>query len=241
MLATALGLILGSFSGCAVYRYIEEISLINPKRSFCPKCGQKIRWYDNIPVLSYILLAGKCRDCGERISPRYLVIEITVTAWVLACAWRFGPGPEFLVHTVLGTMMLIAGFIDLETFILPDVITLPGGVLAYFASWLVLGHGWEIPLWGIVFGAGFFWLIQIAYRLIRKAEGLGTGDVKLMIMVGALAGPYNLPLVVTISAFSGLAASIYYLAKSPGKGAKTQIPFGPFLVLGSLAVTLYWG
>jgi leader peptidase (prepilin peptidase)/N-methyltransferase len=157
----------------------------------------------------------------------------------VAAAVKYGLSAQWLALTAFGLLFIVASFIDFAIFILPDVLTLPGAALAFVVGTVVLGLPWEMSLLGAVIGGGLFWAIQILYRALRHREGLGLGDVKLMLVIGALCGARALPLVITIAAFGGLAASLFYMLKPGGEGLKTRIPFGPFLSLGAM-VYLLW-
>lgn len=239
VMAAVLGLVLGSFSTACVHRYLEGLTLLNPRRSICPKCQAQLRWYDNIPLLGYLLLGGRCRFCREPIHPRYPAMEALYGLWGLGLALVYGPGLAFAVHMFFGGLFLVASFIDLDSYILPDILTLPGAVLALAAGSLALGLGWQESFLGAGIGAGMFLAVQRLYRGLRGQEGLGTGDVKLMLSIGALGGPMALPLVLTVGATSALAASLFYVLRPGSKGMQTRIPFGPFLCLGSMVNTLF--
>lgn len=244
ILAGLLGLVLGSFYNVCVYRWIEEMSLTKPLRSICPKCKAPLVWYDNIPLLGFLMLRGRCRQCSEPISWRYPLLEAVSAAWAVLLAWKYGLGPEFATLIVIGGMFLVASFIDFEVYLLPDVITLPGAAIGFAASVFVLREGIVKDLamdagLGMVMGAGLFYLLGRGYKLLRGVEGLGLGDVKLMLMIGALVGASGLPLTIILGAVSALLASIFYMIRS-GSGARTPIPFGPFLSFACM-VYLLWG
>ncbi len=234
-----IGAVLGSFYACAVFRYIYGKSLTNPPRSTCPQCGHKISWYENIPLLSYLLLRGKCSACHNKISIMYPVIELTSVMWAVLLMIIFGPGPQWLVYMFFGGLMIVASFIDLKTFILPDVITIPGSIAAIPCAALFTPVGWEGALLGAGIGGGLFWSLRLLYRGLKGTEGLGLGDVKIMFMIGALAGPQNLPLVITISAFTGLCAGLTMMVIDKEQKYGSMIPFGPFLAFGSMLSILY--
>lgn len=237
--AGLIGAVLGSFYGCCVFRYIYGQSLINPRRSVCPKCGQQIRWYENIPIISYVMLRGRCSSCGRGISPVYPVIELVSTAWAVLLMINFGLSAQWLMHMFFGGLLIVASFIDLRTFILPDIITIPGSVAAIPCVALLTPLGLDGALLGAGLGGGLFWSLRLLYRGLKGTEGLGLGDVKIMFMIGALSGPQNLPLVITVSAFSGLCVALLMMALDPEKEYGSMIPFGPFLALGSMFTTLY--
>lgn len=154
--AALTGAVLGSFYACAVFRYINGQTMTNPPRSMCPLCGHQIRWYENIPLLSYLLLQGKCSACRQSISPMYPVIELVSVIWAVLLMITFGPSAQWLVYMAFGGMMIVASFIDLKTFILPDIITIPGSVMAIPCAALFTPVGWEGALLGAGIGGGFF-------------------------------------------------------------------------------------
>ncbi len=185
------------------------------------------------------MLNGKCSNCRQLISPMYPVIELTSIMWAVQLMLTFGPSAQWLVFMFFGGLMIVASFIDLKTFILPDIITIPGSIAAIPCAALFTPLGWEGALLGAGIGGGLFWSIRLIYRGIKGVEGLGLGDVKIMFMIGALAGPQNLPLVITIAAFTGLAAGLALMAIDKDQELGSMIPFGPFLALGSMLTTLY--
>ena len=236
ILAIILGLVLGSFYNVCIHRYLTGESIIFPA-SHCPVCKHKLSWWENIPLISFIILRGRCRSCGQKISLRYPAVELISGLLALGLAIKFGPGTSFFIYLFFFGLLIVASFIDLNSFILPDIITLPGGVLAFAASF-VLPPSWQDALAGAVLGSGSFWLLQKGYKLLKGVDGLGTGDIKLMIMLGALVGWQGLPALVFIAALTGLMASLYYIKTNKGKGVQTPIPFGPFLSLGTVVYIL---
>ncbi len=237
--AAVIGAVLGSFYGCCVFRYIYGQTLTNPRRSTCPNCGHTVRWYENIPILSYLMLRGKCSACSGKISPLYPVIELVSVGWAVLLMMTFGPSMEWLLYMFFGGLMIVASFIDLKTFILPDIITIPGSIAAIPCAALLTPLGWEGAILGAGIGGGLFWSLRLLYRGLKGIEGLGLGDVKIMFMIGALAGPQNLPLVITVSAFTGLVAGLVMMVVDPDHEYGSMIPFGPFLALGSMLAILY--
>ncbi len=242
-LAAILGLILGSFYNVCIHRYLSGESIVKP-RSKCPSCGHQLAWWENIPLLSYVILMGRCRACKQRISPRYPAVELLSGLWALGLALEYGLTPVFALYLVIGGILIVASFIDLQIYILPDVLTLPGALLALLGAYFVLLPNLGYPtlvdsLIGAAAGAGMFWLLQQLYRRLKGIEGLGTGDIKLMLLLGALLGWQALPIVITASAVTALAASLYYLLKPTGRALETMVPFGPFLSLGGMLYILF--
>ncbi|WP_045215742.1 prepilin peptidase [Desulfonatronovibrio magnus] len=236
--ALILGLCLGSFYNVCVHRYLTGESIVFPG-SHCPHCKYKLSWWENIPIVSYVILLGKCKSCSAPISPRYIIIEALSGLLSLLLAMQFGLSPEYFIYMFFMGLLIVASFIDLEIFILPDIITLPGALLALAASFF-LPIPWQDALLGALLGSGFFLLLQRAYRIIKKIEGLGSGDIKLMLMLGALTGWQGLPILIFTAAASGLAASLYFLKKSDSGSMQTPVPFGPFLAMGAV-IYILWG
>lgn len=246
-MAAVIGMVLGSFYTVCVHRYVEEIPMNRPRRSMCPSCNTQLAWFENIPLVSWWALGGKCRHCGERIGFSYVAIELTSVIWAVALAWKMGMTIPWLIYMVFGGLLIFGSFVDLRSYILPDRVTLGGFALVL----LVKGFfGWYFAdLWGSLqpaligagIGGGGFWLLQQFYRILRKEEGLGTGDVKLMLFLGALVGPGGLPFTILASALSALVASLVYMRLPGSKGLKTRIPFGPFLCMGAMLQLLVGG
>jgi leader peptidase (prepilin peptidase)/N-methyltransferase len=235
--ALVLGLVLGSFYNVCVHRYLAEESIVRP-RSKCPACGHQLAWWENIPLLSYLLLRGRCLQCKQAISLRYPAVELASGLWALGLALEFGPTMPFVVHMVVGGILIIASFIDFDSYILPDVLTLPGAAIAFVGAWLWLDISVQESLIGAAAGAGVFLALQQGYRLLKGAEGLGTGDIKLMLLLGALIGWKGLPVAVTWGAILALVASLAYMRKGED-GLRTMVPFGPFLSLGAMLYVLF--
>jgi len=239
LVAAVAGLELGGLATIFIQRWIDEKPILKPWCSACPACEAKLGWRDTVPVLSYLLLKGRCRHCGEAIGGQHMLVEISCLAWSLALAHTFGLSVDWGVYLILGTMLIAGSFIDFEIFMLPDRITLGGAVLALAACFVLESPGWESGVLGAVAGGLFFWVLQLTYRLLRNEEGVGTGDVKLMLMIGAMVGLRGLPLTILIAALTSAVGSVFFVLRSGGEGVKTRIPFGPFLSLGCLLYLLY--
>ncbi|QGY40507.1 prepilin peptidase [Pseudodesulfovibrio cashew] len=237
--AAVLGLELGGLATIFVQRWMAESPILRPGRSRCPVCGEKLGWRDTIPLLSYFLLRGRCRHCDTAIGLQYPLVEVACLAWSLALAHVDGMTLAWGVHLVLGCMLIAGSIIDFETFLLPNRITLGGAALALAACFVLDKPGWQNGVLGAVAGGGFFWVLQQGYRLWRKDEGLGTGDVKLMLMIGAMTGLTGLPLTVLAAAVTSAVGSVIFMLRPEGRGLKTRIPFGPFLSLGCMLYILY--
>lgn len=265
ILCALLGLVLGSFATCAGHRLAHGGSLLSPARSYCPACGTQLTWRENIPLLGWLLLRGRCRFCRAPIPLRYPLTELASGLFALAAGHVFGPTPHLLAALCFATLCLVLTLIDLEVMLLPDALTLPGAAAALACSALLpplwtLGVGWRAGLLGAAVGGGGLWLIARLYRLARGLEGLGLGDAKLMLLVGALLGPLAVPLTLVGGALFALPFGIAAARRNAGDaaeaeaedaeddeddaehiggaGLKTAVPFGPFLCAAALLYLL---
>lgn len=236
-LVAVFGAVLGSFFNVLIYRIPRNMSILFP-RSSCPHCGSTIPWYDNIPVISYILLKGKCRRCRKPISPRYILVEI-ITSLALCFAFaRNGITPPFLVDALFFCLLILITFTDLETYLIPDVYSLGGIVLGLLLSGFNPQVTWVESITGVLIGAGLLLLIAYTYSKIRGHEGMGGGDIKLLGMIGAFTGWKGVIISLFLSAFSGLVAGLIVMAVKR-EGLKTAIPYGPFLAIGAVVAYLW--
>jgi len=227
------GLVLGSFLNVVIARLPERRSLWAP-RSACPSCGAQIGWYDNVPLLSFAVLGGRCRACGAPISWRYPLVE-AITAALLGFAWlEFGPTPEFVVAAALLAALLAITAIDLRHQIIPDAITLPGILAGATANVATRHLGWAEVALGVVLGGGVFFVIIVASR-----GGMGAGDMKLGAMLGAFLGWKIALFGLMVGVVLGGAWAVALMALGV-RGRKDAIPFGPFLAIGG-AAALFWG
>ena len=234
------GLVLGSFFNVVIYRLPRGLSLMRPPSS-CPGCGARIKPYDNVPVLSYVVLGGKCRKCGRKISAVYPAVEgLTALGFVLVY-FNSGRalGLDFFAGCVFTSALIVLGFIDYYHQILPDAVTLPGLVLALAYSFFRNDLTFRGALIGAVVGAGFLLLVYGAYYLIRKKEGLGMGDVTMLLMVGATLGLMRTLLTLILGSFVGALVGVYFIVRR-GKDFQFALPFGTFLAPAAF-VSLLWG
>ncbi|MDD2966788.1 MAG: prepilin peptidase [Desulfovibrionaceae bacterium] len=231
-LAAVLGLVCGSFYNVCIYRYVTEQSIVFPP-SHCPQCKARLRPWELVPVLSWLCLRGRCGHCGSRISWRYPLVELISAALAALLAWKFGLSPAFAVFFVAAGVCIVASGIDFAIFILPDVLTLGGALLALPTAIWVLDMPWQHVLAGGLGGAGVFGLVMVLFKKARGIEGLGMGDVKLMLPIGFLCGGLMLPLVVLSAGVAALCSIVPQALL--GKNIRTlRIPFGPFLCFGFL-------
>ena len=244
--AAVLGLIVGSYLNVVVYRLPRGISTVAP-RSRCPECGEAIRAVDNIPVVSFLLLGGRCRACSSRISWRYPLIEAATAALFVACWLRFGPTFEAFAAALFGSLLLALAIIDIDHMILPDALTWPAIVLGILLQPLLpWARLWDGP-WGAMagaaagalLGAGVLLAVWLAWYLIRHEEGMGLGDVKMLAAIGAFLGWKGVLVALFFGALTGAVVGLTLMAFG-GFGAKSKLPFGAFLALGGL-VALFAG
>lgn len=231
--AFALGAMVGSFLNVVIARLPRPGESIVFPASRCPACQAPIRWYDNIPLLSFLLLGRRCRACNALISWRYPAVELAMALLSVALLGKFGPGVAFAGHFVLTAALLAIIFIDAEHQIIPDVISLPGIALGFLFSFVNPLVTWQSSALGILAGGGSFYLIALVYFLLTRREGMGGGDIKLLAMIGAFQGWQALPFVVFISSLLGTVIGVGAMIKQR-KGGKTVIPYGPFLAMASL-------
>ncbi|HSG29653.1 MAG TPA: prepilin peptidase [Candidatus Krumholzibacterium sp.] len=237
VLAAVFGLLTGSFLNVVIYRLPLGKSVVSP-RSFCPGCGRTIKWYENVPVVSYLLLRGRCHGCGSRIPFRYPVVELLGMTHAVIAIRFFGAGLDAAFAFIFLMALTAITFIDWDHRIIPDQISL---------SFIFVGLAWSAAsprldvidsLTGILAGGGGLWLIGFLYRVLRDTEGMGGGDIKLMAMIGAFLGLKLILPVIVIASFFG---SIYgvYLIRRGGDG-KSSVAFGSFLAPAA-AVCLLFG
>lgn len=232
------GCCLGSFYNVVIHRLPAGKSLILPG-SHCPQCRKPIAFYDNIPLLSYVLLMGKCRECGAAISLRYPVVEGLTGFMGLMLFRLYGFQPQFFIDSIFVSLLVVISFIDLDTYTIPNVLSLPGIVAGVVLSPFAERITWLDSVAGGLLGGGFLYLIAVVYQLVRKQEGMGMGDVKLLGMIGAFEGAMGV--VFTVLAASVVGTLIGGVAMwRTRKGLNTMLPFGPFLSLGALCY-LFWG
>jgi leader peptidase (prepilin peptidase)/N-methyltransferase len=235
--AALVGLMVGSFLNVVIYRVPRGLSIVRP-RSFCPGCRRRVAWYENVPVVSFIALRGRCRGCGERIALRYPLVEASGAALAVAAVYRFGIGADAaFAYAFLMALMAIT-LIDWDFRIIPDGLSLP---------FIVVGLAWSFvnphltlasSALGALAGGGSLYAIGALYKRARKTEGMGGGDVKLMAMIGAFLGLRLVFPVVLIASFAGTIYAIGILKS--GAGSKTAVAFGSFLAPAA-AVCLFFG
>ena len=237
VLASGLfGLLFGSFANVCVHRIPLRISIVSP-RSRCPVCEHEIAWYDNIPLVSWLMLSGKCRNCRAPISIRYPLLELLMGLSWAGLAWKFGWSPVLIQALVMISLLWILTLIDLETGLLPNLLTFPGiaaGLL--FSFWA--GHLQDAII-GVVVGYGAFWLVARLFLLFTGREGMGYGDFKLLAMLGAFMGWQALPFVIFASSLVGAVVGSVFILLARRK-MRAEIPYGPYLAAAGV-VWFLWG
>jgi leader peptidase (prepilin peptidase) / N-methyltransferase len=234
-LAAVLGLCVGSFLNVCIHRLPRHQSLVRPA-SRCPSCKRPLRWIDNIPVVSWLWLGGKCARCRAPISIRYPIVELITAALFVLVVIVTPPGLLLASRLILTSALIVLFAIDLEHQILPNVITLPGIVVGFFFSFAT-APGWRDSLIGILVGGGLLYGVAGAYYLVRREEGLGMGDVKMLAMLGAFLGWRAVLLTIVLSSFAGALIGVGLMLTSRG-GLRHALPFGTFLAMGAMVAML---
>ena len=235
--AFIFGGIWGSFCNVYIYRLPNNESVIKG-RSFCPSCKNQIKWYDNIPFLSFIFLRGKCRNCSNKISFQYFLVELLSGISFLAIFFLYGISITTLLLIILSIFFIIIFFIDLKHYIIPNELTFPLMVIGFIKSFdpnlnQTIFPNYMNSLLGGIFGYSIIWLIILFYKKVRNKEGMGLGDAKLMAVVGFWFGWISIPFTIFISSVVALILVIPSLLKKT-KDMSAQIPFGPYIIIGCI-------
>ena len=237
-----LGTSLGSFANVCIYRLPKSKQIISG-RSFCPRCKKKIIWYDNLPLISFIFLNGKCRNCNKSISARYFIVELITGITFLLIYFNYKDFNTIVFLSVLVLILIMIFFIDLENFIIPDTLNFSIMGLALLKNFLPnfntsLIHEINQSIIGGIVGYLSIWLIIYLYKTLKKIEGMGLGDAKLMAGIGLLFGWQSIPFVLFVSSILGLFFVLPSLIRKQ-KNLRTEIPFGPFIILACLVYFVY--
>ena len=230
-----LGSIWGSFSNVCIHRIPSNKSVVRG-RSYCPACNKQIRWYDNIPLLSYIFLKAECRDCSIRIGIKYFIVELICALSFVLVFYLFGFSLTALLFFILSIFFVIIFFIDLKHFIIPNQLTFPLMAIGFFKTFNPNLNQYFFPnlidsMIGGVVGYLIIWIIIFAYKKLRKKEGMGLGDAKLLSAIGFWFGWMSIPFILFFSSFIALAYALPSLLNK-SKNMSSSIPYGPYLVLG---------
>ena len=231
------GAVVGSFLNVCIYRIPLGISIVRPS-SMCPECKRRIPFYYNVPIISYAVLGGRCAFCGSPFSPQYPVVEGVTGFFAAALFMRHGLTPGLFIHFAFVSSLVVITFIDLRHRIIPDVISLPGIVAGFGASFFLTPPGVMDSAIGAVLGGAVLLVITAAYYLLTGTEGMGGGDIKLLAMIGAFEGWRGVLFTLLASSFLGAFVGVGAIAFF-GKSSKYAIPFGPFLAAGALLYLFY--
>ena len=239
-LISVIGLAWGSFLNVVIYRVPLGLSLVRPP-SACPGCQKRIKPYDNIPFFSYLILGGKCRHCGFRIPFSYFLVEVLTPVSFVLLYFHHGrtPGLPLIASCLFASAMIVLGFIDYYHRILPDVITMPGLVLALAYGLFRQDMNFRQVLIGAAVGSGFLLFVYGAYFLVRRKEGLGMGDVTMLLVIGAFLGWLPTVLTLILASFAGAGVGVFFITARK-KDLKFALPFGTFLAPAAF-VALLWG
>ena len=232
-----LGACIGSFLNVCIYRLPRGESLVWPG-SRCTSCGRSLSWFDNLPILSWVVLGGRCRTCRAPVSAMYPIVEATTALAFIGGYLLYGITPLGVVRVLFACALIVLFVTDLQHKILPNMITLPGIVIGFICS-VFLPPGWFDSLIGIVVGGGVLFAIAEGYYRIRGEEGLGMGDVKLLAMIGAFLGWKLVLLTLMLASFSGSILGVALIVSRRGD-MKHALPFGTFLAIGAV-VSAAWG
>jgi len=236
-----LGGLWGSFANVCIYRLPQDKGVVSG-RSYCPKCKKKIIWYDNIPIISYFLLGGKCRKCKKKISGQYALVEFISILSFLCIYYLYGITLTTVLLMILNLSFIIIFFIDLKHFIIPNVLTFSMMALGFVKSFdpnlNSMFPNYINSLIGGLLGYGIIWSIIFFYKQIRKKEGMGLGDAKLFAVIGFWFGWISIPFVIFLSSIIALISVVPDLMKN-SKKLSTQIPFGPYIILGTLVYLIF--
>jgi len=232
------GLCVGSFLNVCIYRLPASRSIVFPG-SFCPHCNQPIRWYDNIPVVSYVLLMGRCRVCHAAISPRYPIVESLTGLFALCVYLNWGLSSASVIYFLFICALITLTFIDIDHQILPDVITLSGMVAGLCVGFLLPGMTVMDSVLGLVAGGGSLYAVAWVYQLLTGRDGMGGGDIKLLAMMGTFIGWQGVIFTIFFGSLIGALIGGAIMMHTR-KTLKLAIPFGPFLSIGAMTY-LFWG
>lgn len=256
VLAFLAGLLIGSFLNVCVFRLPRDLSVVTPARSFCPFCEETIAWYDNIPLLSYILLRAKCRRCGAHIPLRYPAVELATATAFAICVAEFGVTPPALKYALFSAIMITLIASDLEERILPDEFTVGGSVAGLILAWfaplrpelalLLLPYTWGArwlsvgeAMLGAMVASGSIWFAGWVYQKLRHREGLGFGDVKMIFMIGAFLGLPAALLTLIVASLIGAVGGLLYIRFTHRDASTYELPFGSFLGISAVGIAIY--
>lgn len=241
------GLVFGSFANVVIYRLPKGKSIVSPG-SRCPTCNKDILWYDNIPLISYIILRGRCRFCNQHISARYCLVEFVSGLLFLLIYLKFGMHIQFFIYTLFAFSLLIMGFIDIDTYLISDIIVLPCILLGlvFSAVFPQMHYGLTrlesilYSLGGLLLGAGILLFLAVVGKLLFRKEAMGGGDIKLLAMIGAFLGWKSVLITIFFASLLGSLISVTLILIKK-KTMEDYVPFGPYLGLGAAISMFYKG
>ena len=236
---TLAGAAVGRFLNVCISRIPEGISIVSPS-SRCPQCGHPIRFYDNIPIISYLFLLGKCRDCRGRISFRYPLVELITAVFAGLLFRKYGLTPAYPAAFLFVCVLIVITFIDLDQQIIPHVLTLIGIPVFALLAGLFMGLTTVDSFLGIMIGAGVLYFVAVYYEALTGREGMGGGDVNLLAMLGAFLGWKSLLFILLVSSLIGAVVGIAVILFK-GKDMKYAVPFGPFLCIAAVVYLFFGG
>ena len=238
VIAAMFGAIVGSFLNVVILRLPDPNQSIVFPASHCPRCSSALHWYENIPIISYLFLRAKCGHCKAPISLQYPLVELMMALLAAATIYTFQLSITSAGYFIFCAALLVIIVIDIHHQIIPDVISLPGIVLGVLFSFVSPTVTWQNSLIGLLVGGGVLYAVAFFYLLLRKIDGMGGGDIKLLAMIGAWLGWHSLPFVIFASSLSGSLVGLIAMFYQK-KGGRTRIPFGPFLSLSALIYLFY--
>ena len=238
ILLFVVGLVIGSFLNVCILRIPQGQSVIHPG-SRCLQCQIPIHWFDNIPLLSFIRLRARCRWCGGKISWRYPLVECLNGVSYLGIVYKFGWTRSALVYALFLSLLLVVTMIDVDHFVIPDTISLPGLVIGFFAAAFILPVGWTGSLLGMALGGGMLWMLAVVSPFMFGKEGMGGGDIKFLAMIGAFLGWQHVVMTLFLASCVGALVGVGLMAfRYMDRGQ--YIPFAPFLAAGAVASLFFY-
>ncbi len=242
LLSIILGGIWGSFANVCIHRLPKEQSVVKG-RSYCPSCKKEIKWFDNIPIISFIFLGGKCRNCKKKIKLTYFIVEILSIFNFFVIYYFFGLTITTLLLMILSIFFIIIFFIDLKHYIIPNVLTFPLMFIGFIKSFdpnldQTIFPNYINSLIGGIFGYSIIWLIVFVYKKVRKKEGMGLGDAKLLGAIGFWFGWISIPFTIFLSSFAALVIVIPSILNK-SRNMTSQIPFGPYIIIGCIIYVVF--
>lgn len=238
LFAACFGVVVGSFLNVVILRLPKDNISIAFPASHCPVCKHPLSWYENIPILSYLLQMGKCRHCKTTIALQYPIVELLMGILTLALYSTYGFTITFASYFMLTASLLTISYIDIHLQIIPDSLTIPGILAGFIFSLVTPQVSWLDSLLGVLIGGGVLYIVAWVYRLLRGKEGMGGGDIKLLAMLGGFLGWQSICFIIFVSSITGIIVGTLALVRK-NWGIKTKIPFGPFLCFSAICYIFF--